>query len=164
VSNAIKYGDCKPIDVTLEAEDDRAVVTIRDRGLGIAQNDHERIFGRFERAESTRHYGGIGLGLWIVKQIIDALGGTVTVESTPGTGSTFTVELPRGQAGAARTVTPANGHGLTGAPVPPSWPRVYAAMTLRLQSAAGSSDMETARSLVAGAGFTVLARAGMRRR
>jgi PAS domain S-box-containing protein len=95
VSNAIKYGDCKPIDVTLEAEDDRAVVTIRDRGLGIAQNDHERIFGRFERAASTRHYGGIGLGLWIVKQIIDALGGTVTVQSTPGTGSTFTVELPR---------------------------------------------------------------------
>jgi PAS domain S-box-containing protein len=95
VSNAIKYGDCKPIDVNLEAGDDRAVVTIRDRGLGIAPTDHERIFGRFERAASTRHYGGIGLGLWIVKQIIDALGGTVTVESTPGTGSTFTVDLPR---------------------------------------------------------------------
>jgi PAS domain S-box-containing protein len=95
VSNAIKYGDCKPIDVILEAGDDRALVTIRDRGLGIAPTDHERIFGRFERAASTRHYGGIGLGLWIVKQIIDALGGTVTVESTPGTGSTFTVELPR---------------------------------------------------------------------
>jgi PAS domain S-box-containing protein len=94
VSNAIKYGDCKPIDVTLECESDRAVVTIRDRGLGIAPHDHERIFGRFERAASSRHYGGIGLGLWIVKQIIDALGGTVAVESNPGTGSTFTVELP----------------------------------------------------------------------
>ena len=109
VSNAIKYGDCKPIDVTLEAEDDRAVVTIRDRGLGIAPNDHERIFGRFERAASTRHYGGIGLGLWIVKQIIDALGGTVTVESTPGTGSTFTVELPRS---ADKTRHPTAGGGL----------------------------------------------------
>jgi PAS domain S-box-containing protein len=95
VSNAIKYGDCKPIDVRVDGEDDRAVVTIRDRGLGIAPHDHERIFGRFERAASSRHYGGIGLGLWIVKQIIDALGGTVTVESTPGTGSTFIVELPR---------------------------------------------------------------------
>ena len=94
VSNAIKYGDCKPIDVSLEGRHDRAVVTIRDRGLGIAPHDHERIFGRFERAASSRHYGGIGLGLWIVKQIIDALGGTVSVESKPGTGSTFTVDLP----------------------------------------------------------------------
>jgi PAS domain S-box-containing protein len=94
VSNAIKYGDCKPIDVKLEKNGDRALVTIRDRGLGIAPHDHERIFGRFERAASSRHYGGIGLGLWIVKQIIDALGGTVSVESKQGTGSTFTVELP----------------------------------------------------------------------
>ena len=78
----------------LESQGDRAVITIRDRGLGIAPHDHERIFGRFERAASSRHYGGIGLGLWIVKQIIDALGGTVSVESKPGTGSTFTVELP----------------------------------------------------------------------
>jgi signal transduction histidine kinase len=95
LSNAIKYGDCKPIDIGVTGEDDRAIVTIRDRGLGIATDDHERIFGRFERAASSRHYGGIGLGLWIVKQIIDALGGTVTVESKPGTGSTFTVALPR---------------------------------------------------------------------
>jgi len=95
VSNAIKYGDCKPIDVVVDGEDDSAVVTIRDRGLGIAAGDHERIFGRFERAASSRHYGGIGLGLWIVKQIIDALGGTVSVESRPGDGSTFKVVLPR---------------------------------------------------------------------
>jgi PAS domain S-box-containing protein len=94
VSNAIKYGDCKPIDVAVIAENDKAVVTIRDRGLGIAPHDHERIFGRFERAASSRHYGGIGLGLWIVKQIIDAMGGTVSLESTPGDGSTFTVALP----------------------------------------------------------------------
>ena len=95
MSNAIKYGDCKPVDVSVAAVDDTAVITIRDRGLGIAAHDHERIFGRFERAASSRHYGGIGLGLWIVKQIIDALGGTVSVESTPGDGSTFTVSLPR---------------------------------------------------------------------
>ena len=94
VSNAIKYGDCKPIDVVVAGEADSAVVTIRDRGLGIAAGDHERIFGRFERAASSRHYGGIGLGLWIVKQIIDALGGTVTVESHPGDGSTFSFSLP----------------------------------------------------------------------
>src|SRR5262245_48971921 len=95
VSNAIKYGDNKPIDVAVASDEKTAIITIRDRGLGIAEGDHERIFGRFERAASSRHYGGIGLGLWIVKQIIDALGGTVTVESTPGDGSTFRVELPR---------------------------------------------------------------------
>ena len=88
VSNAIKYGDCKPIDVDASrAQDDQR----GDRRSAIAASaspphDHERIFGRFERAASSRNYGGIGLGLWIVKQIIDALGGTVTVESTPGDG------------------------------------------------------------------------------
>jgi signal transduction histidine kinase len=103
VSNAIKYGDCKPIDVSVAGEDNNATVTIRDRGLGIAPGDHERIFGRFERAASSRHYGGIGLGLWIVKQIVDALGGTITVESRPGDGSTFTVVLPRDRDRAAAT-------------------------------------------------------------
>jgi PAS domain S-box-containing protein len=108
VSNAIKYGDCKPIDISLRTENDRAVVTIRDRGLGIAPHDHERIFGRFERAASSRHFGGIGLGLWIVKQIIDALGGTVAVESKPDQGSTFTVDLPL-QVEKARHPSPATG-------------------------------------------------------
>jgi PAS domain S-box-containing protein len=104
VSNAIKYGDCKPIDVSVASDDQSAIVLIRDRGLGIAEHDQERIFGRFERAASSRHYGGIGLGLWIVKQIIDALGGTVSVESRPGDGSTFRVVLPR-QADKLRTPT-----------------------------------------------------------
>jgi len=108
VSNAIKYGDCKPIDISVEGASDRAVIMIRDRGLGIAEKDHERIFGRFERAASSRHYGGIGLGLWIVKQIIDALGGTVEVESRPGDGSTFKVELPL-QADKTRRLSPAAG-------------------------------------------------------
>ena len=108
VSNAIKYGDSKPIDVSVEGAGDRAVVVIRDRGLGISPNDHERIFGRFERAASSRHYGGIGLGLWIVKQIIDALGGTVKVDSTPGDGSAFRVELPL-QTDKTRHPTPSAG-------------------------------------------------------
>jgi PAS domain S-box-containing protein len=117
VSNAIKYGDCKPIDVSVEGGDDRAIITIRDRGLGIAENDHERIFGRFERAASSRHYGGIGLGLWIVKQIIDALGGKVAVESTPGDGSTFKVELPLH---ADKTRRPPPGAGVDRPRAPPA--------------------------------------------
>ena len=93
LSNAVKYGDGKPIDVTVRAEGGRARLAVRDRGLGIAARDQERIFGRFERASSSRHYGGIGLGLWIVKQIVEALGGSVAVASEPGAGATFTIDL-----------------------------------------------------------------------
>ena len=96
ISNAIKYGQRQPIDLIVEIDEAarHARLVVRDRGLGIAPGDHERIFGRFERAASSRHYGGIGLGLWIVKQIVEALGGSVTVDSQPSAGSTFTIDLP----------------------------------------------------------------------
>jgi PAS domain S-box-containing protein len=98
ISNAVKYGDGKPIDVTVRAEEradgGHARLIVRDRGLGIAPGDQERIFGRFERAADSGKFGGIGLGLWMVKQIVNVFGGTVTVESAPGTGSAFAVDLP----------------------------------------------------------------------
>ncbi len=94
ISNAVKYGDGKPIDVSVRAEGGHARLTVRDQGLGIAPRDHERIFGRFERAANSGNFGGIGLGLWIVKQIVNVFGGAVGVESAPGAGSIFTVELP----------------------------------------------------------------------
>jgi PAS domain S-box-containing protein len=97
ISNAIKYGNGKPIEVIVEHTDERALLVVRDNGVGIPPDDHARIFGRFERAVSSRNYGGIGLGLWIVKQIVDALGGSVVVDSRPGLGSTFTTQLPRAQ-------------------------------------------------------------------
>jgi PAS domain S-box-containing protein len=93
ITNAAKYGSGKPIEVTLEEEGGRARLTVRDHGIGIAAEDQARIFEPFERAVSTRHYGGFGLGLWIVRQIIESMGGTIRVESSPGEGSTFTVEL-----------------------------------------------------------------------
>jgi len=68
-----------------------------DRGIGIAPEHHERIFGRFERATSADHYGGFGLGLWIVRELVTMMGGSVGVESETGRGSTFVVELPRRQ-------------------------------------------------------------------
>ncbi len=68
---------------------------MRDAGIGIRPEDRERIFERFTRAASERHYGGLGLGLWVVKQIADALGGAVEVHSEPGRGAAFTVHLPR---------------------------------------------------------------------
>jgi signal transduction histidine kinase len=65
-----------------------------DHGIGISAQDLQRIFGRFERAVPIRHYGGLGLGLYITRQVVAAHGGTVAVTSTPGAGATFTVELP----------------------------------------------------------------------
>jgi signal transduction histidine kinase len=94
VSNALKYGSGKPVEITVDGGEGRCRVSVRDHGVGISSADQQRIFGRFERAVSSRNFGGIGLGLWIVKQIVDALGGQVSVQSELGNGSTFTVELP----------------------------------------------------------------------
>ncbi|OJT25990.1 hypothetical protein BO221_09140 [Archangium sp. Cb G35] len=96
LDNAIKYGAQAPIEVTVAREDGAAVLTLRDRGIGISPERLPFIFGRFERAVSSRHYGGLGLGLYIVRQIVELHGGTIQVESSPGKGSTFTVRLPRG--------------------------------------------------------------------
>jgi signal transduction histidine kinase/PAS domain-containing protein len=95
LSNAIKYGPGAAIEVALSANADRAILTVTDRGIGIPAEDQARIFKRFERAVSHRHADGLGLGLWIVHQIVTAMGGTVGVQSGTGQGSTFTVILPR---------------------------------------------------------------------
>ncbi|MHB1843404.1 MAG: sensor histidine kinase [Deltaproteobacteria bacterium] len=94
VTNAFRYGEGRPIAITAQALDGFAVLAVRDHGIGIRSEDRERIFARFERAASSRHYGGLGLGLYIVRQIAEALGGSVSVESELGQGSTFTVRLP----------------------------------------------------------------------
>jgi signal transduction histidine kinase/tetratricopeptide (TPR) repeat protein len=101
LTNAIKFGGGRPIDVGVELNPDdlgRARLWVRDQGVGIDAADHARIFERFERAASIRHFAGFGIGLWIVRQIVEALSGTVRVESTLGTGACFIVELPRGVA------------------------------------------------------------------
>jgi signal transduction histidine kinase len=97
LSNALKYGAGRPVVVRVEEDGERARLTVKDHGIGIAEEDLGRIFERFERAVSDRHYGGLGLGLYITRQIVEAFGGTVRVSSSPGEGSTFTLELPRGQ-------------------------------------------------------------------
>jgi signal transduction histidine kinase len=93
LSNAIKYGENNPIEISVGREADRARLVVRDHGVGIAAADLPRVFERFERA-AARHIGGFGLGLWIVRQVVDALGGTIAVESRLGAGSVFIVELP----------------------------------------------------------------------
>ena len=74
------------------------VLSVRDTGIGMEESVLRRIFGRFERGHSGRNYPGLGLGLYITRQIVTALDGTISVESVPGQGSVFTVVLPRGRA------------------------------------------------------------------
>ncbi|WP_437293381.1 AAA family ATPase [Sorangium sp. So ce426] len=94
LSNAIKYGAGAPIHVIVRREGARALLVVRDHGMGIAEADQARIFERFERAVSVRNFGGLGLGLYIVRWIVTSHGGTIRVESKPGAGATFVVELP----------------------------------------------------------------------
>jgi signal transduction histidine kinase len=94
VANAVKFGGDAPVEVRVRADGDAALLFVADRGIGIAAEDQARIFEPFERAVSSRHYGGFGLGLWIARQAVEAHGGTIAVESRPGAGSTFTVRLP----------------------------------------------------------------------
>jgi signal transduction histidine kinase len=94
LSNAIKFGAGAPIEVVLGRENGRARITVRDQGVGIAPDRLPHIFERFERGVSARQYGGLGLGLYIVRSIVERLGGTVSCESQPGSGSTFVVLLP----------------------------------------------------------------------
>ena len=94
VTNAIKYGQGKPVDVVMTAAGDSVEVRVIDRGIGVDPTQQERIFGKFERAASQRNYGGLGLGLWITRELVELMHGQVRVESTPGDGATFIVSLP----------------------------------------------------------------------
>ncbi len=102
LSNAIKYGRGKPISVLARTSGDVALLSIADGGIGIAPEDHERIFQRFERAVASGGFAGMGLGLWIVREIVLRLGGSIRVESQLGEGARFTVELPVHPAPAVR--------------------------------------------------------------
>ena len=94
LSNAIKFGLGRPIEISLSSSGGRARLAIRDHGIGIDPSARERIFQPFERNVSALNYGGLGLGLHIVKTIVGAMGGSVSVESELGAGSTFLLELP----------------------------------------------------------------------
>lgn len=95
VSNALKYGDGKPVDVLVEGDSELVRIAVTDRGIGIAPSDFERIFHPFERAASAHHYPGLGLGLYVARRIVEAHGGSLDVASDPATGTAFTVVLPK---------------------------------------------------------------------
>jgi signal transduction histidine kinase len=94
LSNAIRFGAGHPIDVSVDADHDFARMTVRDHGVGIARDQQSKIFERFERGAEQRN-GGFGIGLWIVRSLCVAMGGSVSVDSTFGEGASFTVMLPR---------------------------------------------------------------------
>jgi signal transduction histidine kinase len=94
LTNALKYGAGTEVTISVSADATSARLAVADQGIGIAPEHVERIFGRFERAVATKEYSGVGLGLSIARDIVEALGGTLGVVSESGGGATFTVELP----------------------------------------------------------------------
>jgi len=94
LSNAVKYGLRQPIRIAAYVAEPVVHIEVIDHGIGLAASETERIFGKFERAVSTAHYGGLGLGLYIARQIVEAHRGWIAVDSAPGRGSTFRVTLP----------------------------------------------------------------------
>lgn len=94
LSNAIKFGRGRPVELSLTRRADLAIIDVKDEGVGVDPGDRERIFGRFERGDRQERSPGFGIGLWMVKQLVEAMGGGVTLSSAPGVGSTFTVLLP----------------------------------------------------------------------
>ena len=94
LSNAFKFGRGAPVRVFVRGLLDRAVIVVRDGGIGVPLEDQERIFDWFDRRAPTSSFGGLGLGLWIARRVVEAHGGGIRVDSEPGQGATFTVTLP----------------------------------------------------------------------
>ena len=99
LTNAIKYGHGRPIVVTARTVAGRLQLRVKDSGIGISRSDQSRIFRAFERVATSGRVGGLGLGLYIGQQIAAAHGGTLSVESAPGRGAAFTLDMPLGPAG-----------------------------------------------------------------
>jgi signal transduction histidine kinase len=95
LSNAVKYGRGQPVDILVHGHASSVCCSVRDQGIGIDAGVQDRLFERFERAVPAEHFMGLGLGLWITRQIIEQHGGSIEVESVPDQGSTFTFLLPR---------------------------------------------------------------------
>ena len=102
LTNAIKFGERSPIEITITGEDRVARLSVTDHGIGIPAEVQAQLFERFSRGVSSQHYGGLGLGLYITRTIVEAHGGRICLSSEVGRGSTFCVELPLSTEGAGR--------------------------------------------------------------
>ena len=94
LTNALRYGSGKPVEVSLRATAGGAHIEVRDYGIGISREDQQRIFQQFERAGGGKSADGLGLGLFITRQLVEAHGGNIKVYSEPGRGSVFSLDLP----------------------------------------------------------------------
>lgn len=94
LTNAVKYGNHRPVNITVTKTETEVLLTVHDQGRGISLEDQKRIFTRFERAVSGTDIAGLGLGLTIAKEIVDAHKGHISVASEAGKGAKFQVELP----------------------------------------------------------------------
>ena len=97
LTNALRYGAKSPIDVSIYVEGQNAIVEVRDQGIGISEENQQRIFQQFERVSAKHAVAGLGLGLFISEQIVAAHGGKITVQSALGEGAVFRVSLPLAQ-------------------------------------------------------------------
>ena len=94
LDNALKFGGGKPVEVAVTREEGAAWIRIADHGAGVGLEDRERVFARFERAASTRNYGGFGLGLWMARHIAEAHAGSIHLTQGSGGGALLSVTLP----------------------------------------------------------------------
>jgi signal transduction histidine kinase len=95
VSNALKYGAGTAVDVTISGDQETATFSITDHGIGIAPEEHDLVFRKFERLSEHTKHTGFGIGLWLVKRNVDAMGGSIALASKVGAGTTITVTIPR---------------------------------------------------------------------
>jgi PAS domain S-box-containing protein len=93
--NAGKFGEGKPVRLRVRPDGAFVILEVSDQGIGIAPEHQARVFERFQRAVPAQHFGGLGLGLYVARQIVEAHGGTIDVASEAGAGATFTVRLPK---------------------------------------------------------------------
>jgi len=98
LSNAMKYGAGRPVDISVVGRDGSARLTIRDHGIGIGEEDRPHLFERFARFAPLQNYGGFGVGLWLVRRVVEAHGGNVAAVDPEGEGAKFVIELPRAPA------------------------------------------------------------------
>lgn len=95
LTNALRYGEGKPVKVNVTSAEGEVRIEVTDQGMGISEDDQRRIFEQFERAAGNDGTGGLGLGLFITQQLVEAHGGRIGVQSVRGQGATFTVALPK---------------------------------------------------------------------